>query len=92
MPHVFAMLLPALAASDRCMRSWGEFCRRCVEEPESVKTNGTFVHVDGKEETVDVREVSETTIENARAWNRDAKGRRIAAFEKWQKAGPKAAL
>ena len=92
MPHVFAMLLLALAASNRCMRSWGEFCRRCVEEPESVKTNGAFVYVDGKEDSVDVSQVGGVTIEEARERNRDAKERRIGAFEKWHKAGPKSSL
>jgi acetyl esterase/lipase len=92
MPHVFAMLLPALAASGRCMRNWGDFCRRCVEEAEDVKTNGTFVYVDGKEEKVDVSQASGITAEEARAGNRDAKERRIRAFEKWQKAGLKSSL
>ena len=93
MPHVFAMLLPALAASDRCMRSWGDFCRRCVEESNSLKTNGTYVHAkSGKEDVVDVSQVSLNTIEDAQRQNQDAKQRRITAFEKWQKDGPKSTL
>lgn len=93
MPHVFAMLLPALAASSRCVKSWGEFCRRCVEDPKSVKTNGTFVHVKtGKEDPVDVGQVGEITIDEARRRNRDAKERRIQAFEKWPKSRPKSIL
>ena len=93
MPHVFAMLLPTLASSNRCMRSWGDFCRRCVEEPERVKTNGTYVVAkSGEERSVDVSEISSITIEEARTRNRDAKERRIKAFEKSQKNGPKSSL
>lgn len=93
MPHVFAMLLPTLASSNRCMRSWGNFCRRCVEEPDSVKTNGTYIAVkSGEEKSVDVDKVSSITDEEAREHNRDAKGRRIKAFEKSQTIRPKSIL
>ena len=93
MPHVFAMLLPALACSNRCMRSWGDFCRRCVEEHESAKTSGTYVVAkSGEEKSVDVGKVSSITIDQARERNRDAKDRRIKAFEKSQKFGPKPSL
>lgn len=93
MPHVFAMLLPALASSNRCMRSWGDFCRRCVEEPESVKTSGTYIATKSGEETiVDVKRISSVTVDDARGHNRDAKERRIKAFEKSQSNGPKSTL
>lgn len=93
MPHVFAMLLPFLSNSDRCMRSWGDFCRRCVEESGSLKTNGTYIQAkSGKEEDVEVTDVSDVTIEQARIRNKDAKERRTKAFEKSQMSGPKSTL
>jgi len=93
MPHCFAMLIPHLATADRCMRSWGDFCRRCVEEPSSVKTNGTFVHArTGKEDAVDVGGVSSITFEETRRYMREAKERRLKGYEKEGKALPKPSL
>lgn len=93
MPHVFAMLLPALPASDRCLRSWGDFCRRCVEGPDKVKTSGTYIHAKtGEEEAVDLNKVSPLTVEDAMRRNRDAKQRRNTAFEKWKTAQLKSSL
>lgn len=93
MPHCFAMLLPSLATSDRCMRSWGDFCRRCVEEPVGVKTSGTYVHAkSGKEDVVEVSKVTSITLEEARAYMREAKERRLAGYEKEGKTMPKPAL
>ncbi|KAK5117950.1 hypothetical protein LTR62_003994 [Meristemomyces frigidus] len=93
MPHCFAMLIPSLATADRCLSSWGAFCRRCVEEPGSVKTNGTFIHAkSGEENVVNVEKITEITIEKARELMREAKGRRLMGYDKEGKAMPKPAL
>ncbi|KAK5133415.1 hypothetical protein LTR08_007754 [Meristemomyces frigidus] len=93
MPHCFAMLMPFLATADRCMRSWGDFSRRCVEEPTSVRTNGTFVHAKtGKEDVVDVSQVASLTLQEAKRLMREAKVRRLTGYEKEGKAMPKPAL
>jgi hypothetical protein len=64
-----------------------------VEEPDSVKTNGTYVVAkSGEERSVDVSKVSSITIDQARGRNRDGKDRRIKAFEKSQRIGPKSSL
>jgi len=93
MPHCFPMLLPFLPTADRAMRSWGDFCRRCVEEPQSLKTNGTFVHAKtGKEETIVVSKVSSISLEETRRYMREAKERRFKGYEKEGKTMPKPAL
>jgi len=93
MPHCFAMLLPALPTADRCMRSWGDFCRRCVEEPASVKTNGTYIEAKtGKEATLVVSKVSSTTLDEAKRFMREAKGKRLAGYQKEGKTMPKPSL
>ena len=93
MPHCFAMLIPSLATADRCMRSWGDFCQRCVEEPASVQTKGTFVHAKtGKEDDVDVSKVTSLTLEEAKALMREAKIKRLSGYENEGKAMPKPSL
>jgi acetyl esterase/lipase len=93
MPHCFAMLIPGLATGDRCLRSWGDFCRHCVEDPSSVKTNGTYIYAkSGKEEVRDVKVVTDITLERARQLMRVAKDRRFKGYEKEGKAMPKPAL
>ena len=93
MPHCFAMLIPSLATADRCMRSWGDFCRRCVEDPQSLKTNGTFVHTkSGKEDTIDVSEASPITLGQAKDYMRNAKELRLKGSEKEGKTMPKPSL
>lgn len=93
MPHCFAMLIPHLSNSDRCLRSWGAFCQAVVEKPANLKTNGTFVHAKtGKEETVVVSKVTELTLEDARKAMRDAKERRMKGYEREGKGMPKPAL
>ena len=93
MPHCFAMLLPTLSTSDRCMRSWGDFCRRCVEDPKSVKTTGTFIHAKtGKEDRLDVSSAMKITLDEARKAMSDIKEKKLRAFEKEQNRGPKSTL
>ncbi|KAK3673005.1 hypothetical protein LTR78_007116 [Recurvomyces mirabilis] len=93
MPHCFAMLIPSLATAERCMKSWGDFARRCVEEPESVKTNGTFIEAkSGKESEVDVSKVTELSVAQARQYMKEAKDRRLQGYEKEGKTMPKPAL
>lgn len=93
MPHCFGMLMPFLPTANRCMRSWGDFCRKCVEEPNSLKTNGTFVHAkSGKEETIVVSKVSNISLEEAKKYMVDAKERRLKGYEKEGKTMPKPSL
>lgn len=93
MPHVFAMLLPALKTSDKCLRSWGDFCRRCVEDPEGLKTEGLFTFAKtGKEESVDVEKLSGVGVEEARATMGEVAERRRKAFAEGDRRTPKSAL
>lgn len=86
MPHCFAMLLPTLPTADRCLRSWGDFCRRCVEETGTISTNGTYIHAKtGKEETIDVRTASKLSSEEVRRLMHEAKEKRMKAFERSDK-------
>lgn len=83
MPHCFAMLLPFLSTSDRCFRSWGDFCRSCVEEPDGLKTIGTLIHAKtGKDEVLSLGNLTELTSEKVKEYMQDAKQRRIKGFEK----------
>lgn len=93
MPHCFSMLLPALSTADRCMRSWGKFCKSVVEQPGALKTNGTYVYAKGgKEESVDVGGVSKLDLAEVRRLMREAKERRLKGYEKEGKTMPKPAL
>ncbi|KAH9844910.1 alpha/beta hydrolase fold, partial [Teratosphaeria destructans] len=93
MPHCFAMLIPHLATSDRCLQSWGDFCRRAVEAPATLQTTGTFVRVKtGREEPRDVTAMTALSVEQARGFMREAKERRIKGYEGEGKTLPKPAL
>lgn len=93
MPHCFSMLLPALSTADRCMRSWGAFCKSVVEQPGELKTNGTYVYAkSGKEESVDVGSVSKLDMAEVRRLMGKAKERRLRGFEREGKTMPKPAL
>jgi len=93
MPHCFQMLLPTLATSDMCFRSWGEFCRRCVEEPTSVETSGKLVRAkSGEEEALEMDRLSELSLEEVRRRVTDAKERRVKAFESKVEGAAKASL
>ena len=93
MPHCFAMLIPSLKTADRCVRSWGEFMKRCVEEPESVKTSGTLIHAkSGKEDWLDVSKASNISLEEARNMMHLAKQRRYQGIEKEGKSMPMPSL
>lgn len=82
MPHAFALVLPTAPNTSRCFRSWGNWARKCVEEPESLKTNGVYVHVKkGKEETLDVMRMPAVDYEEAIGLVRNAKMRRTKGFE-----------
>ncbi|KAF2723076.1 hypothetical protein K431DRAFT_283241 [Polychaeton citri CBS 116435] len=83
MPHCFSMLLPGLETSDRALISWGEFCRACVEDPESVKTSGVFVYAkDDDEVPVEVEKVDKLGWAKAKSICKEVQGRRIVAFER----------
>lgn len=93
MPHCFALLLQALPAADKLMSSWGDFCRRCVEEPGSVKTNGHFYHAKTlKEDSVDVPAATDISLPKAQKLMSEAKGRRVQAHEKAMKTMPRSTL
>lgn len=81
MPHCFPMLISHLKQSSMCLKSWGSFCRRVVNEPESIKTSGTFIHAPTcKEEAVDVTKRARYTIEEARKYMADAKELRLKGY------------
>ncbi|KAK4974017.1 hypothetical protein LTR28_010748, partial [Elasticomyces elasticus] len=89
MPHVFQMLLDRLEGSKRCMRSWGEFCRKCVERPEELSTNGKRIEPKTlKETTVDVTKLASLEYEDAVKKMHEAKRRRVEGWEKEAKALP----
>lgn len=90
MPHCFAMLITHLATGDRCIKSWAAFARKCVEAPETLQTNGTYIHAKtGKEDTVDVEKVTTITVADARSYMAKAKQKRLAGMEKEGKGVPK---
>ncbi|KAH0135544.1 hypothetical protein KCU67_g16280, partial [Aureobasidium melanogenum] len=91
MPHCFAMLLPTLANSKRCIDSWGAFCRKCTEG--TVETSGTWIAAkSGLEKEVDVTKVTELTVDDAIKRMRDAQRRRYAGYEKEGKSMPNPSL
>nr|POF04172.1 esterase [Quercus suber] len=93
MPHCFAMLIPHLATSERCVKSWGAFARQCVEDADNVQTSGRYIHVkSGKEDVVQVESVTTHTVADARKYMLEAKQKRLAGFEKEGKSLPKPAL
>lgn len=93
MPHAFALLLPTAANTSRCLRSWGNWARKCVEEPESLKTNGVFVHArKGKEEILDVMRMPAVNYDEAVGLVKSVKLRRIKGYQSGSGAGVKSAL
>ena len=94
MPHVFAMLLPGLESSERCVKSWGAFAKKAVEEgAEAVETSGTWVEVrTGREESRVVSDLSKVSFEEAGRLVREAKGKRMGGLEGEGKGLAKAAL
>jgi len=63
MPHCFAMVLRELAGSRRAFTGWAKFISKAVEEPESIKTNGTIIRAKSlREEEVDVKTLSRMEI------------------------------
>lgn len=93
MPHCFAMLLPTLPSSDQCLRSWGEFCRKCVEDAASLQTKGRFTAAKTlKEDDLEVRTVATVTVEEAQKLMSDVAKRRRRVFETGDKSTPKSAL
>lgn len=98
MPHCFAMLLPHLEASERCMKSWGSFAREAVEgggmEGWTLETKGTWVEArTGREESREVAELcKDLSEEEVKRLVGEAKRKRMAGFEGEAKGMPKAAL
>jgi hypothetical protein len=94
MPHCFAMLLPGLEGSERCVKSWGGFAKKAVEEGEgAIETQGTWIEVKtGREESRVVQELSRVSFEEAGRLVREAKGKRLGGTEGEAKGLAKAAL
>jgi acetyl esterase/lipase len=94
MPHCFAMLLPGLEASERCVKAWGAFAKRAVEEgAQAVETKGTWIEVrTGREESRVVSDLSNVSFEEAGRLVREAKGKRLGGEEGEAKGLAKAAL
>lgn len=83
MPHVFQLLLPFLPNADRCLRSWGNWARKCVEEPESLGTSGVLVPARKGEKSreVDVPKMPAVSFEEAWGLVETAKMRRVKGYE-----------
>lgn len=98
MPHCFAMLLPSLPSSDRCVKSWAGFAKEAVEgggmDGWTLETKGTWVEArTGREVRLEVAELcAKLPMEEVRRLVSDAKRRRLAGFEGEAKGMPKAAL
>jgi acetyl esterase/lipase len=93
MPHCFAMLLPSLPSSDRCLRNCGEFCRRCVEEPGEIKTKGAYTYAKTLQmKEIDVEKATQITVEEAKQMMAKVREKRYIAFQKGDFATPKASL
>ena len=71
MPHIFPLLpgLGQLPQVKRCLKDWGEFCRRCVVQPESLKSSqGVRIGYEaGKESSVNIRISCEMDFEEVKA-------------------------
>ena len=72
MPHIFPLLpgLGPLPQVKRCLEDWGDFCRRCVVQPESLKSSrGVRIgyEVQGEISSVDLKRVWEMTFEEVKA-------------------------
>lgn len=94
MPHCFQLLMPFLPTADRCIKSWGIWARKCVEEPETLGTTGVFIPArkGEPEKEVDVANMPAVNYDEAWGLVKTAKMRRLQGFEKEGKGIPKAAL
>ena len=69
MPHCFILLphLNRLPQTQRVYEKWAHFCKACVEQPESIKTKGTFISADDMEErSVDVKHQLDLSFEEVK--------------------------
>jgi hypothetical protein len=93
MPHCFQLLMPWRKNSERCFGDWGEWARKCVEEPGSLKTFGRVVKAKGGlDDDLDVTTLGAIGLEEARRLTREAKGRRLMGWEKEGKGMPKPSI
>jgi hypothetical protein len=51
MPHVFAVVLPKLAETERCVQGWARFITSAMEDPESIKSSITYIKAKTLEES-----------------------------------------
>lgn len=87
MPHVFSMLLTSLPTASSCMKSCGDFCRRCVEEPGMGEPRGTYIYAkSGVQEPIALDEISKVAFERARTLAREARERRMKGFASTQRS------
>jgi acetyl esterase/lipase len=93
MPHCFQLLMPWRKNSERCFADWGEFARKCVEDPQSLKTFGRVVKAKGGlDDDLDVKTLGTIGLEEARRLTGEAKERRLKGYEKEGKAMPKPSI
>ena len=93
MPHCFGMLLPFLPTAERCIKSCSNFCKRCVEEPGTVATSGTYVYAkSGKEVALNVVEASTMDFDEVRRSMSATKDNQLATFAKSNNAIAKSTL
>lgn len=87
MPHVFSMILTSLPAASTCMKSCGDFCRRSVEESDTVESRGTYIYAKtGVEEPIALDGISKIDFEKARTMARETRERRIKGFASTQRS------
>ena len=83
MPHCFQLLMPTMENSSVCYNSWGDFCRRCVEEPEKVVTRGRLLKAKGGGvEDIEIGTIGGMGIEGVRELLKQTRERRVRGFEK----------
>lgn len=98
MPHCFAMLLPTLPTSEKCVKSWAQFAKEAVQgggmEGWTLETKGTWVEArTGREVSKDVVDLcKDLPMEEVKRLIREAKAKRLAGYEGEAKGLPKAAL
>ncbi|CAK3915116.1 related to lipase esterase [Lecanosticta acicola] len=93
MPHCFQLIFPHLSTAEKCVRNWGTWGRKVVEEPRALQAKGVFVPAkEGEETEFDVAQIEAVGFEEAGRLVREAKAKRLMGWEKEGKGMPKPAL
>ena len=67
MPHSFVGYLTWLPETKLCFKHWADFCLHCVQTPDDMTTQGTFVGSHGNSSrALNVRKIEVPTVEEAR--------------------------